>query len=545
MNDTAPESGLPTLPPSEPGTELMELRRNLAPALRIMLDERLFEQVKRLAGIMSRDAIFTPRHLVGKAEACFTVITQAVNWNLDPQFVARCTYQTPGGSIGFEGKLVQAVLDQSGRFVGGPKVRYIGDWSKVIGKFVKATSQKGNEYVKPAWTEKDADGLGIIVSWQVRGEAEPRFWPGEDEPFFLTQCYPLNSPLWATDARTQIRYLAMRRFADGAAPGILGGMAFDFDDLMGASERLKDVTPEPPPRPRREDFTTSEAQVEPTQEETYPFEIYDVTGVAVEKMDLDAAIGAYRAFLLEGERQQGEAGLTVVWDNNQGFMGQLDERGHDALSKELSLEYGKAREAASLREAAERQQAKAFNTEPQRQQDLDNPTEATTRRQPQPGVGIGGDLPVGGIPRGNEQASPGETTTLAAERPEEGSLARPSQADPSPSPTPAGTAGAETGDLLGGKPAGTKGNAKAAAPKPDAHGRTDPFWHHPQGLRRLPVDHAAFMRELPMRLAECADWSETDDIERQNGAVIRQLNAQQRTEVSRMLAERREQLRGA
>lgn len=349
MSDVTEDSELPAT--TTDSTALVALHRNLSPSLRIMLDERLYSHVKRLAGIMSKDTVFTPRHLVGKPEACFTVMVQSINWNLDPQFVARCTYQTPGGAIGFEGKLVQAVLEKSGSFIGAPKVTYSGDWSRVIGKFTKATSQKGNEYIKVAWTEKDAEGLGIIVRWQVKGEAEPRVWPGDGESFYLTQCYPLSSPLWATDARTQIRYLAMRRFADGAAPGILGGMSFDFDELLDASEKMRDITPETPARPTRADFAagpvTDVAETPPIV-----WEIVNMIGEVATYDDMGAALDAYQTALDEAEKQKRDEGLRLVYDNNAGLFQTLDENGHADLSRELSADLGERRQAAHASEVA-------------------------------------------------------------------------------------------------------------------------------------------------------------------------------------------------
>lgn len=455
---------LPILPEASADLTGLARGRELAPSLRIMLDERLYEQVKRLAGIMAKDSVFTPKHLQSKPEACFTVITQSVNWNLDPSFVARATYQTPGGSIGFEGKLTQAILEQSGRFVGGPKLKYVGDWSKLTGKFEKATSQRGNEYVKRTWTDKDAQGLGITVSWQVKGEAEPRIWPGEDDPFYLTQCFPLNSTLWATDPKTQIGYLALRRFASSAVPGIFGGMSFDHEEMFDAAEQARDVTPAPPPRPRREDFADKPmvTDVEPAD----PFLVVDGFGNEIEYPDRDDAVAAYNAALDEAEQQRGEAGLTAMFDNNGPFFKQLEERSAADLSRELSLEYGRRRQAAAARAA-------------------------DTKRDPPP-----------------------------ADRP--------------------GPDGA-TANLTPGQP----GQGGTSAPGGDLFANRDPaFWQRPDGKRLLPAEPDAFMRDLPGRMAECRMWAEVDDIERHNAAMIRKLSTDDRVEVARLFAARREQLRG-
>jgi hypothetical protein len=358
-NDTAvntkPDEGtqLPSVPVGFQDEAPILAERQLVPALRIMLDQQLYEQVKRFAGIMARDTTFTRRHLQNKPEACFVVITQALTWNLDPLFVARATYQTPGGEIGFEGKLVHAILASSHRFIGAPKIEYVGDWSKVAGKFEKSTSQNGKEYMRRTWTEKDAAGLGVILRWQVRGETEPRVWPGEKEPFFLTQCWPLNSTLWATDPKTQIAYLAMRRFANAVAPEILGGMPFDHEELFDAAERAKDVTP---PRPTREQFMPPPA---PTPEpEPEPYEVYDCVGECVLRTgDAQEAVAACRKALDEGKAQRGAQGATAVWDNNAGLIDLLHSRGFGDVARALGYRYADVREAAAAEAKTMREKA--------------------------------------------------------------------------------------------------------------------------------------------------------------------------------------------
>lgn len=230
----------------------------LPPSLQILLNEGLYTRMKQLGMLMANAEGFTPKHLLGKGEACFAVINCALDWKINPHFVARHTYQTPSGQIGFDGALTQAILEKSGRFIGPPEFQFRGDWSKLIGKFERRTGQRGGEYYAATWTDKDAVGLGVIVKWQVRGEAKPRVWPGESEPFWLTQCHPRNSTLWATDPKTQICYLAIRRFASIAAPGIAGAAGFDAADTLSAAEMARDITP-PPPRPTREQFTAAAA----------------------------------------------------------------------------------------------------------------------------------------------------------------------------------------------------------------------------------------------------------------------------------------------
>lgn len=215
----------------------------MSPALAIMLDESLFAQVQRIAGIMAKAEGFVPKHCIGKTEVCFAITTRSLVWKLDPFAVAQATYQpVEGGKVAYEGKLVQAILEQSGRLDGQIIPTYRGDWSKVQGKFRMQRSEKsGKMYAVAAYSEADEAGLGVVVSAQVKGETKPR-----SVELDLRQCHPRNSTLWATDPQTQIYYRAIRMLGNVAMPGVLMGVPF-IDDLADDDDtrarRARDVTP--------------------------------------------------------------------------------------------------------------------------------------------------------------------------------------------------------------------------------------------------------------------------------------------------------------
>jgi hypothetical protein len=317
-------------PPVAIGAEELGLR-TLPPSLQLLLNEPLYERVKAISALMSRAQGMTPTHLIGKGEACFSVITMALDWRLSWHFVARHTYQTPGGSIGFDGALVQSILEKSGQFIGAPTFEYRGDWSVLNGKFAMKTGQRGpGEYAAATWTDADAVGLGIIVRWCVRGENTPRVWPGENEPFWLAQCHPRNSPLWATDPKTQIRYLAIRRFANMTSPGILGGASFDRDEMLEAADLARDITP---PEPRREDFARSTPAATPvTDVEEEPTEQFEVTALDGEVFGFETLGGALDAVrtVLESARRGGPKMLEAAIENNQAL---LQENGADLIAE--------------------------------------------------------------------------------------------------------------------------------------------------------------------------------------------------------------------
>lgn len=315
---------------------------NLPMTLRVMLDEQLYDKLKRAAGIMSKSEGFVPRHLLGKPEACFAVLTRSLEWRLDPYFVAQATYQTPGGQVGFEGKLCQAILENSGRMVGGLRFEHFGDWERLTGKFEVAKSAKGNDYVKPTWTKTDARGLGVKVFGQVRGEDKPREWSVE-----LVQCYPLNSTLWATDPKMQICYLAARRFGNIAAPGIYGGVRFNVDEYLDASEAARDVTPEPPLQEREtRSVVEHEDEAEgasapvgtPVATEEDEWEAFDAVGDVTRLRSPQSFARAVLA-ILDDAASQGVAALDTAYNNNRGQIEELCQHNMKAAADEIAERY--------------------------------------------------------------------------------------------------------------------------------------------------------------------------------------------------------------
>jgi hypothetical protein len=215
----------------------------IAPGLAIMFNDALFDRCKQIAGYMAKADGFTPPHLVGKSEACFAVVTRAITWRLDPFAVMQSTYQTPGGRVGYEAKLVQAILENSGQIEGNVRFELFGDWSRVRGKFKMVKGDRGKDYPVPAWkTPEDEEGLGVIVRAKVRGEEHLR-----EMDLLLATCWPRNSTLWALRPEQQIKYTAARAFAHVVAPGIFMGVPFDAD----ADQGMIDVTPTEPARPRQ------------------------------------------------------------------------------------------------------------------------------------------------------------------------------------------------------------------------------------------------------------------------------------------------------
>ena len=332
MSDLAPHEQ--PLPVSIGAAEIGMRTGSLPPSLRILLDERMYDRVKAIAVLMSKATGMTPAHLIGKGEACFSIISMSLDWQLSPYFVARHTYQTPGGSIGYDGALVQSILEKSGRFMGAPSFEYRGDWSVLNGKFQMKQGQRGGEYPAATWTDADAIGLGVIVRWTVRGESTPRVWPGDNEPFWLAQCHPRNSPLWATDPKTQIRYLAIRRFANMCAPGILGGASFDQDDIIDASEMARDITPEP----QREEYMEQPRGATIPLNEVEPEPEYNIVTIEGEVYGFEQPANAFDALanLLTDAQRREPPMVAQALENNDHLIGQLRQAGVPGLAQLLA-----------------------------------------------------------------------------------------------------------------------------------------------------------------------------------------------------------------
>lgn len=272
--------------PALPDVQDSDLRSaglmQMAPGLAVFFNTALYERCAKLAGVMSRAEGVTPRHLLGKPEACFAVISRSITWSLDPFAVACSTYQTPSGQIGFEGKLVQAILENSGKIEGRVLYEHFGDWTKVRGKFKWETSAKGHKYAVAGWDmTKDEEGLGVKVIVKVKNEVEPR-----TEEFLMASFHPRNSTLWALRPDQQICYAACRAFANIAAPGILMGVPFDTDPVGFYGEPLTDITP---PRPARQNAFERPAPAKATEPAHDNHEAQDVGAPETEQSAEPAA----------------------------------------------------------------------------------------------------------------------------------------------------------------------------------------------------------------------------------------------------------------
>ena len=310
-----------------------------SPALAIWFDERVFSRAAKIAGSLAKAVGIVPNHLIGKPQTCFFIVEQALTWRMSPSYVARNCYSTPGGKIGYHGALCQAVIECSGRIVGGVTYDHRGDWSKVQGKFRLAKSPKGRDYPVPTYTEKDEEGLSVIVRAQIKGEAAPR-----ELELQLRQCFPRNSTLWATDPKRQVCYTAVRAFSNLAVPGIFAGMPFDHENEFDDS--LVDVTP---PRPDAAAYlngsgdeqqpATATAKGTPAQKPSVPEYVVVNFDGEIQSFKKANEASSFLEKELRSAAGRGAKDLDGIWESNGEFLGQLREAKKEETADMLASVY--------------------------------------------------------------------------------------------------------------------------------------------------------------------------------------------------------------
>jgi hypothetical protein len=183
----------------------------------LLMDMASMERLERIADIMASGKTTVPGHLRGSKGDCFAVAMQSMQWGMNPFAVAQKTHLV-NGTLGYEGQLVAAVINNSRVVQDRFKFEWFGPWERVIGKFVIKKGEKG-EYRVPGWTFADEEGCGIRVSATLKGERTPRVLE-----LLLAQARVRNSTQWADDPKQQLAYLAQKKWARLYAPDVILGV---------------------------------------------------------------------------------------------------------------------------------------------------------------------------------------------------------------------------------------------------------------------------------------------------------------------------------
>lgn len=213
----------------------------------LILDVASMDSIMSMATMMAKGRSTIPAHLADNASDCAAVIMQALNWRMNPWAVAQKTHVV-NGALGYEAQLVNAVIQSSGVTEDRFNYDWYGPWEKIVGKSkIKQLPQvgqygdkryrKASECRVPDYRMQDEDGLGVKISATLKGEAEPRVLS-----LLLVQASVRNSPLWATDPKQQLAYLAVKRWARLYAPDVILGV-YTPDELEEGNRQARDITP--------------------------------------------------------------------------------------------------------------------------------------------------------------------------------------------------------------------------------------------------------------------------------------------------------------
>ena len=224
-------------------------------------------QLQAFAGLMAQSAVTVPEHLRDKPADCMAVVMQAMQWGMNPYAVAQKTHIV-GGTLGYEAQLVNAVISSSSAIQGRFHYEYDGDWSKCSTsreEEVEKPAKGGGTYKKKelvrGWSHEDERGLSIRVGAILRGE-NGITW---GEPIYLSSVVTRNSPLWISNPKQQIAYLALKYWARLYCPAVVMGV-YDRDDLERRAER--EINPVPVQRMSVAEITNDTVSITSSAQES-------------------------------------------------------------------------------------------------------------------------------------------------------------------------------------------------------------------------------------------------------------------------------------
>lgn len=207
----------------------------------LILDSQSMDSIMRLADTMAKGRATIPEHLRGNAADCGAIVMQAIQWRMNPYAVAQKTHLV-NGALGYEAQLVNAVIQSSGVTQDRFSYEWYGPWEKIIGKtkVINVPAKDGKkeyQFRVPDYGMQDENGLGVRVSATLKGETKPRVLE-----LLLVQASVRNSPLWATDPKQQLAYLAVKRWARLYSPDVILGV-YSPDELEEVNREMRDITP--------------------------------------------------------------------------------------------------------------------------------------------------------------------------------------------------------------------------------------------------------------------------------------------------------------
>lgn len=160
-------------------------------AASLLLDRGAFAQIQRVGSMLAASEM-VPSHLRQKPADCALVVAQAFRWGLDPLAVAQSTFVVKG-KYGYEGKLIAALVNTSGRTDGPLAYAYSGDGAK----------------------------RRVVVSARLRGETEARTIEGTVDE------WATDNEKWRKSPDSMLRYRGAREWARAHMPEVILGIQAD------------------------------------------------------------------------------------------------------------------------------------------------------------------------------------------------------------------------------------------------------------------------------------------------------------------------------
>lgn len=268
----------------------------------ILTNAELFNRLLKISEVMANSGNFVPEHYRGKPDACMAVVMQAARWNMDPFAVAQKTFIVGNsGVLGYEAQLVNAVINTMAPTKDRIHFEWFGAWENIVGRFVKKTSGKGNDYIAPGWDLKDEAGVGVRAWATLKGEDEAR-----ELVLMLSQAQVRNSTLWASDPRQQLAYLAVKRWARLYCPDVILGV-YTADEIDERQEKV--INPSSVERVTIDEIassagTTASAQESATNVDTVADEIRD-------RIDAASSVDQTKAIRADIESQKALLGTAL------------------------------------------------------------------------------------------------------------------------------------------------------------------------------------------------------------------------------------------
>lgn len=185
-------------------------------------DEGKFEFMMRLADTLAQSQII-PDHYRNKPSDCFIALYRAKRLNMDPFGYMENSYVVHG-RLGHQGKIVLALLNQSGRFQHEVRFSYSGAPASMERKCRAWTKFKGSD-----------DEIGIEMSLQ---DARNAGW------------YDKNDSLWKKIPDRMLMWRTAKWLGDQYAPDLLLGIKTtdelqDSEDIPGGNSKPLFERPKP------------------------------------------------------------------------------------------------------------------------------------------------------------------------------------------------------------------------------------------------------------------------------------------------------------